>query len=69
MWTAAHEAEHTERAEDRYGTETKKDDQLSGDDTVVTITLGTETNAPLAYALGLELHHPIMSKLGEHRGQ
>ena len=27
-----------------------------------------ETNAPLAYALGTELHRLIMSTLGGHRG-
>ena len=33
------------------------------------VTLGTEPNYHLAYALGLKLHYPIMSKLGGHRGQ
>ena len=37
------------------------------EDAVVIITLGTAPNAPLVYARGLELHHPIMGKLGEHR--
>ena len=32
-------------------------------------SLGTEHNAPLTYAPGLELHHPIMSMLGGHGGQ
>ena len=36
---------------------------------VTNITLGMDPNAPLAYAPGLELHHPIMSNLGGHRGQ
>ena len=35
---------------------------------VTNVTLGTEPNAPLAYATGLEPHHPIMSKLGEPGG-
>ena len=36
---------------------------------MVIITLGTEPDAPLAYAPGLELHHPIRSMLGVHGGQ
>ena len=55
--------------EDTDGAETAADNYLCGEDTVVNITLGTELNAPLAHATGLELHHPIMSKFGEHRGQ
>ena len=51
------------------GTETVNDGYLSGEDTVVTITLGSEQNATLAYTLGLELHHPIMINIGEHRCQ
>ena len=39
------------------------------EDNVANITLGTETNAPLAYATGLEHHHPIISMLGELGGQ
>ena len=38
-------------------------------DNVANITLGTETNDPLAYAPVLEHHHPIMSTLGETRGR
>ena len=37
------------------------------DYTVSYIILGTEHNAPLAFAPGLELHHSIISMLGEHR--
>ena len=37
--------------------------------TVSNVTLGTETNAALTYATGLELHHPIMSMIGGHRGR
>ena len=44
-------------------------DQLSGDDTIVSITLGAEHNATLAYALGLEFHHLIMSTFGAHKYQ
>ena len=33
------------------------------------VNLVKEPNAPLAYAPGLKLHHPIMSKLGEPMGQ
>ena len=36
---------------------------------MVNITLGKEPNDPLAYDPGLELHHPIMSNIGEHEGQ
>ena len=32
-------------------------------------TLGTEPNAPLAYAPELEIHHPNMSTLGANRVQ
>ena len=39
------------------------------EDTVVTINLQTYHNYPLAYDPVLELHHPIMSKIGEHGGQ
>ena len=33
---------------------------------VTNLNLGAEPNDCLAYALGLELHHLIMSKLGGH---
>ena len=36
--------------------------------TVAKITLGWETIDHLAYATGLEPHHPIMSTLGAHGG-
>ena len=36
--------------------------------TVTNLLLGTGPNVPLAYDLGLELSHPIMSILGGHRG-
>ena len=39
------------------------------EDNVENITLRTEHNAPLAYDLVLEHHHPIMSTLGDPRGQ
>ena len=39
-------------------------DRLSRlEDNVAHVTLGTDPNAPLAYAMGLEIHHPIMSTL------
>ena len=41
----------------------------SGENNVANITLGTEHNAPLTYALGLEHHHPIMSTLGYPGGR
>ena len=28
-----------------------------------------EPDSPLDYAMGTDLHRPIMSKLGEHRGR
>ena len=34
-------------------------------DNVACVTLGTDPNDPLEYDLGLELHQPIMSTLGE----
>ena len=58
-----------EGSEETDSTDTTTVDYLSGQDTAVTITLGTEPNSPLAYALGLELHHLIMSKLGDSGGQ
>ena len=36
---------------------------------VTNLTLRKYNNTPLAYTLGLELHHPIMSKIGGHGGQ
>ena len=39
------------------------------EDNVAHITLGTESNAPLAYGPRLELNHPIMSKLGDPRAR
>ena len=37
-------------------------------DTVENLILGTEPNYPLSSYMGLEIHHPIMSMLGGHRG-
>ena len=39
------------------------------DDNVANLTLGTEPNVPLAYAPGLEHHHPIMITLGDPGGR
>ena len=69
MRTAAWEEDWTEGEEETDGADTATDNQLSGEDTVVTTTLGTDTNVPLSYNMGLELHHPIMSNLGEYAGQ
>ena len=69
MQTAAQEAERTEGEEDMDGTETATGNLSIGEDNIAHLTLGTDTNAPLAYDLGLELHHLIISKLGDHRGQ
>ena len=66
---ADREADRTEGEDETDRKESATADELIGDDTIVNITLGTESNAPLAYAPVLELHQPIMSKLGEHGGQ
>ena len=39
------------------------------EDTLANVILGTEPNSTLDYDLGLQLHHPIMSMLGGHRGR
>ena len=39
------------------------------EDNVANITLGTYNNAPLAYAPGLEHHHPIIIMLVDLEGQ
>ena len=39
------------------------------EDTAENIILGAKPNDTLAYDLGLELHNPIMSMIGGHRGQ
>ena len=39
------------------------------EDNVAHLTLGTEPNSPLDYALGLEHHHMITSMFGEHGGR
>ena len=45
-------------------------DRLSWwEDNVANLTLGTEPNAPLAYALVLEHHHPILSEIGDPGGR
>ena len=69
MRTVAQEAEQTEGAEETDRRKSAMDEYLSGEDNILTTTLGTDPNLPLAYAPGLELHHPIMSKLGAHVGQ
>ena len=35
---------------------------------VTKLSLGTDPNAPLAHDPGLELHHPILNKLGDPGG-
>ena len=66
---AAREAEQTEREEETDGTDIATDNQLSEEDTVETIKLGKEHNAPLDYDPGLELHQPSMSKIWDQGGQ
>ena len=52
-----------------YGWDGDGDGLNLWEDNVANATLGTEPNAPLAYATGLEHHHPIMSKLGDPGGR
>ena len=50
------------------GRDSDRDERLiKWKDTVANVNLWTEPNDLLSYATGLELHHPIMSKLGRHR--
>ena len=69
MRTADWEADQMEGMEVTDGTKTAMGNQLSGEDTVVTKTLGIEPNDTPTYAPGLELQHPIKSKLWVHGGQ
>ena len=50
----------------RYG---DKDGLSWWEDNVSHVTLGADHNAPLVYALVLELHHPSMSNFGEQGDQ
>ena len=61
----------TDRRVGRYGQDGDRDRGGLNwwEDTIANIILGMETNAPLASAPGLELHHPITSMLGGHGGQ
>ena len=68
MHMTAWEEEQTEGAEKTDRKETVTYNQLIGEDTVVTITLGAEYNDPLSYAPRLEPDHATMSTLGDHRG-
>ena len=52
-----------DRAEHTYCKETVTDNYFSREYIVVTTTLRTEPNAPLAYDPVLEIHHPIMSRI------
>ena len=45
------------------------DELKQWNDNVELVTLGTETNASLAYDTGFELHHPIISELGYPRSR
>ena len=63
MQTVAWEAERTEGG-GGYGWGGDGYRIIQWEDNVSNLTLGTEPNAPLAYAPGLEHHHPIMSTLG-----
>ena len=60
----------TDRGGEGGGRDRDRDrDRLSWwEDNVANVTLGTETNATLDYAPGLEHHHPNMSMLGEPGG-
>ena len=65
------EAWESEHMEGGWGDTRDRDvDVLSWwEDNVSNITLGTEHNSPLAYALVLENHHLIISTLGELGGR
>ena len=52
-----------------YGRDGDRDRLNRREYNVAHATLGTEPNSPLAYDLGLELHHQIMSKLGYPGGR
>ena len=69
IWTSVLEANRTEGGKETEGKETVTADYISGKDTVVNITLGTEPTTPLTYAPGLELRDSIISKLGENIGR
>ena len=55
--------------QDRYGDGYGYGQLTRWEDTVIKVILGTEPNAPFAYAIGFERHHLIMSMLGGHGGR
>ena len=60
----------TERKEGGYRQERDVNGRLINcEDTVAKISLRTKPNATFDYALGLEIHHPIISTIGAHRNQ
>ena len=61
----------TDRGGEGGGRDRDRDrDRLSWwEDNTAHVTLGTDPNALLAYDLGLEHHHKIMSNLREHGGR
>ena len=66
MRTASQEAERTDRG-GKDGQYRDGDGITRWEDTVEIFILGTYPNAPLAYALGLELQPSIMSMIMGHR--
>ena len=68
IWTADREVEQTEGWGD--GWEGDRNGQIiRWGYTVANLILGTEPNYTLAYAPGLELHHPIVSIIGGNGGR
>ena len=59
----------TNRGGRGYGRDGGGDGINRWEDTVANVILGKDPNAPLDYALGLELHHPIMNMLGGYGGR
>ena len=65
---ASQEEDQTE-GEGRDGRDRDGDRLSQWEDNAAKVFLGTEPNAPLYYAMGLEHYQPIMSTLGDPGGQ
>ena len=52
-----------------YGRDRDRDVLRRWEDNLAHVTLGTEPNAPLAYAPVLENHHPVVIILGDPGGR
>ena len=66
MWMEYWEAEREEREREADGADMEyyTEEYYSNHN-----TLGTEPNAPLAYAPGSKLHHQTMRMIGGHKGR